>query len=227
VKDLVPTSGCTQSSATACEEKDLLNVSNAEVCVIGTTTGSGTCTATSQVTGVTGGVDSFDSSSGSSNTLVGAVQNKDGWYTTLDDQDLTTPTRERSLSQPAIIGGLVFFPSFEPENNICSSSGSSFLYALYYKSGTANKESVIGTVTQGSNTNVSRRAAIGDPGLASGVAVHMGAQGSGANGSGGGGCQGQLTANIQSSTGSVGQTCLKTAGVPWSYYISWTSQRDS
>jgi type IV pilus assembly protein PilY1 len=226
VKDLVPTSGCTQSSATACEEKDLLNVSGAEVCVIGTTTGSGTCTATSQVTGVTG-VDSFDSSSGSSNTLVGAVQNKDGWYTTLDDQDLTTPTRERSLSQPAIIGGLVFFPSFEPENNICSSSGSSFLYALYYKSGTANKESVIGTVTQGSNTNVSRRAAIGDPGLASGVAVHMGAQGTGTNGSGGGGCQGQLTANIQSSTGSVGQTCMKTAGVPWSYYISWTSQRDS
>jgi type IV pilus assembly protein PilY1 len=226
VKDLVPTSGCTQSSATACEEKDLLNVSGAEVCVIGTTTGSGTCTATSQVTGVTG-VDSFDSSSGSSNTLVGAIQNKDGWYTTLDDQDPATPTRERSLSQPAIIGGLVFFPTFEPENDICSSSGSSFLYALFYKSGTANKESVIGTVTQGSNTNVSRRAAIGDPGLASGVAVHMGAQGSGANGSGGGGCQGQLTANIQSSTGSVGQTCLKTAGVPWSYYISWTSQRDS
>jgi type IV pilus assembly protein PilY1 len=226
VKDLVPTSGCTQSSATACEEKDLMNVSNAEVCVIGTTTGTGTCTATSQVTGVTG-VDSFDSSSGSSNTLVGAIQNKDGWYTTLDDQNALTPTRERSLSQPAVIGGLVFFPSFEPENNICSSSGSSFLYALFYKSGTANKESVIGTITQGSNTNVARRATIGDPGLASGVAVHMGAQGSGANGSSGGGCQGQLTANIQSSTGSVGQTCLKTAGVPWSYYISWTTQRDS
>ena len=223
---MVPTSGCTQSSATACEEKDLVNVSSAEVCVIGTTTGSGTCDATNQVTNVTG-ADGFDSSSGTANTLQSLMQSKDGWFTTLDDQNLLTPTRERSLSQPAIIGGLVFFPTFEPENDVCSSSGSSFLYALFYKSGTAYKESVIGTVTQGSNTNVSRRQAIGDPGLASGVAVHMGAQGSGGNGSGGGGCQGQLTANIQSSTGSVGQTCMKTAGVPWSYYISWTSQRDS
>lgn len=226
VKDLVPTSGCTQTSATSCEEKDLMNVSNAEVCVIGTATGSGTCAATNQVTGVTG-VDAFDSSSGSSTTLVGAIQSKDGWYTTLDDQDSSTPTRERSLSQPAIIGGLVFFPTFEPENDICSASGSSFLYALYYKSGTAYKESVIGTVTQGSNTNVARRMAISDPGLASGVAVHMGAQGSGSNGSGGGGCQGQLTANIQSSTGSVSQTCLRTAGVAWSYYVSWIAQRES
>ncbi|HEX9742663.1 MAG TPA: hypothetical protein VGA17_07720, partial [Nitrospiraceae bacterium] len=173
------------------------------------------------------GADGFDSSSGTANTLQSLMQSKDGWFTTLDDQNALTPTRERSLSQPAIIGGLIFFPTFEPENDICSSSGSSFLYALFYKSGTAYKESVVGTVTQGSNTNVSRRQAIGDPGLASGVAVHMGAQGSGGNGSGGGGCQGQLTANIQSSTGSVGQTCMKTAGVPWSYYISWTSQRDS
>jgi len=219
VKDPVPTSGCTQSTATNCEKKDLLNVSNAEVCVIGTTTGTGTCTATSQVSNVTG-VDSFDSSSGSSNTLVGAIQAKDGWYTTLPD------TRERALSTPAIIGGLVFFPTFVPQNDACSTTGSSFLYALYYKTGTAYKESVIGTEVSGSNTNVKRRTGIVDPGMASGVAVHMGAQGSGSNGSGGGGCQGQMTANIQSSTGSVSQTCLKTAGVPWSYYISWISQRE-
>jgi type IV pilus assembly protein PilY1 len=219
VKDLVPTAGCTQTTATDCEEKDLLNVSNAEVCVLGTATGSGTCTATTQVSGVTG-VDSFDSSSGSSNTLVGAIQSKDGWYTTLPD------ARERALSMPTIIAGLVFFPTFVPQNDICSASGTSFLYALYYKSGTAYKESVIGTTTSGSNTNVAKRAQIGDPGLASGVAVHVGSQGSGANGSGGGGCQGRLTANIQSSTGSVEQICLKTAGVPWSYYVSWLNQRE-
>jgi type IV pilus assembly protein PilY1 len=219
VKDLVPTSGCTQTTATNCEEKDLMDVSNAQVCVIGTTTGTGTCDATNQVSGVTG-VDKFDSSGGTSNTLVGAVQNKDGWFTTLPD------TRERVLSSPAIIGGLVFFPTFVPENDVCSSTGSSFLYALFYKSGTAYKESVIGTETAGSNTNVKRRSAIGDPGMASGIAVHMGSAGSGASGSGGGGCQGQMTANIQSSTGSIGQTCIKTAGVPWSYYVSWVSQRD-
>jgi type IV pilus assembly protein PilY1 len=226
VKDLVPTAGCTESSATACEEKDLENVSNAEVCVIGTSTGSGTCAATSQVTGVTG-VDSFDASSGSSNTLLGRIQSKDGWYTTLDDQVAATTSRERSLSKPTIIGGIIFFPSFEPDSNICSASGSSFLYALYYKSGTAYKESVIGTVSQGSNTNVARRVGLGSTGMASGVSLHIGAQGSGGNGSGGGGCQGQLTANLQKSDGSISQVCLKTAGVPWSYYVSWLSQRES
>jgi hypothetical protein len=35
-----------------------------------------------------------------------------------------------------------------------------------------------------------------------------------------------LTANIQSSTGSIGQTCLKTTGVPWSYILSWVGQRE-
>ncbi len=220
VKDLVPISSCTQTTtATACEEKDLVDVSNAEICVIGTTTGSGTCQPQTQVTGVTG-ADGYDTSSGATNTLQGLIQSKDGWFTTLPD------TRERALSSPAIIGGLVFFPTYVPTNDICSASGSSFLYALYYKSGTAYKESVIGTETAGANTNVKRRSGITDPGMASGVAVHIGAQGSGANGSGGGGCQGQLTANIQSSTGSVGQTCLKTAGAPWSYYISWVSQRE-
>jgi type IV pilus assembly protein PilY1 len=226
VKDLVPTSGCTQTSATACEEKDLENVSKAEVCVIGTTTNSGTCSPTNQVTGVTG-VDSFDSSSGSTNTIVGRIQSKDGWYTTLDDQDPATPTRERVLLQPTILGGLVLFPSFQPDDDLCSFSGSSFLYALYYKSGTAYKEPVIGTVSQGGNTNVARRQALGDPGMASGLQVHMGAQGSNQSGVGGGGCEGRLTANIQSSTGSITQLCMKTAGVPWSYYVSWTSQRES
>jgi type IV pilus assembly protein PilY1 len=220
VKDMVPTSGCTQTATpTSCEEKDLVDVSNAEICVIGTTTGSGTCQPNNQVTGVTG-ADGYDTSSGTANTLQGLMQSKDGWFTTLPD------TRERALSSPAIIGGLVFFPTYVPTNDICSASGSSFLYALYYKSGTAYKESVIGTEVSGANTNVKRRTGITDPGMASGVAVHIGAQGSGANGSGGGGCQGQLTANIQSSTGSVGQTCIKTAGAPWSYYVSWVSQRE-
>jgi type IV pilus assembly protein PilY1 len=220
VKDLVPISSCTQTTTpTACEEKDLVDVSNAEICVLGTTTGTGTCDPNNQVTGVTG-ADGYDTSSGATNTLQGLLQSKDGWFTTLPD------TRERALSSPAIIGGLVFFPTYVPTNDICSASGSSFLYALYYKSGTAYKESVIGTEVVGANTNVKRRTGITDPGMASGVAVHIGAQGSGANGSGGGGCQGQLTANIQSSTGSVGQTCIKTAGAPWSYYVSWVSQRE-
>ncbi len=219
VKDMVPISSCTQSTATNCEEKDLVNVSSAEICVLGTNDGSGTCQPDDQVKNVAG-ADGFDSSSGTANTLQGLIQSKDGWFTTLPD------ARERAISPPTIIGGLVFFPTFVPENDICSTTGSSFLYALYYKSGTAYKESVIGTETVGANTNVKRRSAISDPGIASGVAVHIGAQGSGSNGSGGGGCQGQLTANIQSSTGSVGQTCLKTAGAPWSYYVSWVSQRE-
>jgi type IV pilus assembly protein PilY1 len=226
VKDLVPTSGCIQTSPTACEEKDLENVSQAQLCVIGTASGAGTCSPTNQVTGVPG-VTAFDASSGSTTTLLARIQGKDGWYTTLDDQDPATPTRERVLAPPAILGGVVFFPSFQPDNDLCSFSGSSFLYALYYKSGTAYKEPVIGTVTQGGATSVARRQALGDPGMAMGIAVHMGAQGSNQSGVGGGGCEGRLTANLQSSTGSITQVCMKSAGVPWSYFVSWLSQRES
>ncbi len=44
---------------------------------------------------------------------------------------------ERNLSQAALIGGMSIFTTYIPTNDICETSGESYLYALYYKTGTA------------------------------------------------------------------------------------------
>jgi type IV pilus assembly protein PilY1 len=209
VKDPVVSGTCTQSTTTNCEKKNIVNVSNAVVCVV--------CAGgTSQVTGVTG-VDGFSGTA--TNTLEGLVQSMDGWYTTL-------PTsKERALSQPTLLGGTVFYTSFVPNADICSASGDGMIYALFYKTGSAYKESVIGTYTSGSNTNVSRSIGLGI-GLPSQMAVQIGSQGDGTNGQvAGSGCAGRVTGFIQASTGALNQFCGKPALSSWSRYVSWLNKR--
>jgi type IV pilus assembly protein PilY1 len=212
----VLTGGCTQSSATNCEKKNLLNVSGVTVCVA-------CATGTNQVSGITG-VDTLEGTS--SNTLQGKIQGMDGWYTTLcDDATCTTPKGERAMNSPVILGGIVLFPTFTPTNDPCQASGTGSLYALFYLTGSAYKESVIGTETSGSNTNVKRKASVGE-GLPSQMAVQIGTQGSDGNGGGsGGGCTGQVTLLSQSSTGATSQMCGKVKQA-WSHYVSWINQRD-
>jgi type IV pilus assembly protein PilY1 len=104
IKDSV-FSGCTETSVSSCHDNDLVNVSSAIVCVV--------CTG-AQVTGVSG-VTTLEGTS--STSLQGLVASKDGWYTTL-------PTsRERALVTPTLIGGVVFFPTYVPVNDICQASG--------------------------------------------------------------------------------------------------------
>ncbi|MEK7268541.1 MAG: hypothetical protein AAB093_03970, partial [Nitrospirota bacterium] len=179
VKDPVVTGACTQSSLTSCEKKHLLDVSNAVVCQ--------TCAVgTDQVTGVTGAT-TFPA-------LEYMVQSMDGWFTTLP------AARERTVVSPTLIGGTVFFPTFIPSDDMCLASGSSMLYALFYKTGSAYKESVIGTSASGGNTNVNRSISLGSAGMASQMAVHVGGQGTGTSGTAsGGGCAGQVTGFMQSS----------------------------
>lgn len=49
---------------------------------------------------------------------------------------------ERSLNQPLVVGGVVFFTTFIPSNDPCSGSGHSYLYALDYKTGLPPKSPV-------------------------------------------------------------------------------------
>ncbi len=56
---------------------------------------------------------------------------KDGWY-----RDFAV-TGERNLGQAAIIGDLVTFSTFIPDNDLCASEGESYIYALHYQTGTA------------------------------------------------------------------------------------------
>ncbi|RKX25273.1 MAG: hypothetical protein DRP47_10055, partial [Candidatus Zixiibacteriota bacterium] len=97
---------------------------------------------------------------------------KDGWML-----DFSSNTGERTLGQAALIGGLLSFTTFIPESDVCSAGGDSFLWALYYKTGTAHYSGVLGTSTvddggterQQATTNVSL-----GKGLATSPNIHVG-----------------------------------------------------
>ena len=208
MKDSVINQTCTQSSSTNCQTSNLLNVTSATVCIVG----QGDCgqvSGTNQVTGVTG-VTSFTG-------LVGLIQSKDGWYTALPQSG--TANGERVLASPVVFGGIVYFPTFIPTNDICASSGTSYLYALYYKTGSAYTESIIGTTPGASgNVNVSGKLSLGE-GLAFGGVMHIG------SGSDGGA---PLKVCNNTSTGALLCTESNVAGGPnsgipdpRSHFISW------
>jgi type IV pilus assembly protein PilY1 len=219
IKDSVMSGDCAggQTSSTNCHDNDLVDVSSAQVCVLNV----GTCGGvTNQVTGVTG-VTTFSSGSGTT-SLIGLVKSKDGWYTTLP------AARERVLSNPTLIGGIAFFPSFIPDNNICAATGSSNLYALFYLTGSAYTESIIGLTPSGSNQIVNRSMSLGT-GLAAQMAIHLGSQGSGGGGgggAGGGGCQSGMGGFINTSSGNIAQTCANSAYSVRSRYVAWINQRE-
>jgi len=202
---------CPQTSSTSCWDNNLLDVSNASVCV--------TCaTGTNQVTGVSG----VTTLSGSGPTaLQGLVASMDGWFIAL-------PTAgERSLSSPTVIGGAVFFTTFIPSTDVCVAAGTSNLYALYYLTGTAYTTPFIGTTASGGNTNSNRAISLGT-GLASSMAIQVISQGSGAPGnmSGAGqGCGGTVMGQIQGSTAATFSVCTNTGSVR-SRQLAWVNQRD-
>ncbi|MCF8062747.1 MAG: hypothetical protein K9M82_09545, partial [Deltaproteobacteria bacterium] len=68
--------------------------------------------------------------------LVDAARTKDGWRRTLDISG------ERSLAKFTILGGIAFAPSFLPSGDICGFGGDSYLYGLYFETGTPYYKSV-------------------------------------------------------------------------------------
>ena len=66
------------------------------------------------------------------------------------------------MSTATVFGGIVFFPSFTPTNDICASTGTSNLYALFYKTGGPYTEPIIGsTAGAGGVANVNRSTSLG------------------------------------------------------------------
>jgi type IV pilus assembly protein PilY1 len=59
------------------------------------------------------------------------IDNYDGWERT------QIVSGERVIEKTAIIGGTVFASSFVPNQDICSYGGQSYLYGLYFTTGTA------------------------------------------------------------------------------------------
>jgi type IV pilus assembly protein PilY1 len=57
---------------------------------------------------------------------------KDGWVRTLPI------SKERIIAKPSLLGGMVYVPSFVPNGDVCGYGGESYLYGLYYETGTAH-----------------------------------------------------------------------------------------
>jgi type IV pilus assembly protein PilY1 len=204
IKDSVVNGTCTESSVFDCWDNDLVDVTNAVICVIC----SGT---TNQVTDPTNsGVTTFNGTGTTS--MVGLVQSRDGWRVTLPGPvtiGAVAYGAERSVVNPTLIAGSIFFPTFSPTNDFCSADGQSYLYALFYKTGTASTAPVIGTAVAGLNTNVTTKASLGI-GLASSGTMHLGQGG---------------TLNFQQSTGAFSQTQASLKDY-YSRFVSWVHQRD-
>lgn len=96
----------------------------------------------------------------------------EGWSRTLPDPG------ERSVQKPALLGGITLFTSYVPSDDLCSFGGNSYLYALYFETGTAYAEAVftgsVGT-SVGTPIIVQDRANLGT-GLASSPSIHIGSQ---------------------------------------------------
>ena len=218
MKDKVVNGICAQTNQTSCWTNDLVNVTNAVVCIV--------CSgSTNQVTDPTNsGVTTFNGTGTTS--MVGLVASKDGWRVSLPGPVsvtnagiVTNFSAERAVVVPALFGGTVFFPTFAPTSDFCGSDGASYLYALFYKTGTASTSPVIGTATSGSNTNVTTKVSLG-VGMASALSVHFGYEGGGGGGTGPG-------AKVCSQMSNSNTVCTNTGkGDSYSKFISWVHQRD-
>jgi len=107
-----------------------------------------------------------------------------GWRIDFEPADpVNQISAEKNISQAALFGGLLTFTTFTPTGDVCDSGGTSSLWAVYYKTGTAYKENVFGlgnstmiTKSDGSTENVTevlRKQEVGD-GMLSSPSIHVG-----------------------------------------------------
>lgn len=89
-----------------------------------------TSETTGTVTNASGASYTWTIRNTSSNTV--DYTTKKGWY-----MDLSTSAGERVISQPAIVSGMIEFPSLVPSADACSAGGASWLYALDPQTGAA------------------------------------------------------------------------------------------
>jgi type IV pilus assembly protein PilY1 len=171
--------------ASTLTRSDLADVSNTEVKTDGTITNAPT---------------------GSSATTFEELKNEQsgvgstfevGWVRELD------LSAERIVNKGSVLGGILLQPSFVPNDDICGFGGDSYLYALYFETGTAFSRSVFGTT--GDEVDAKKHLGVG---LASSVGIHVG-QEAGAKGF------------IQQSTGTVTQIDLIPAFNIKSKFIYW------
>ncbi len=111
----------------------------------------------------------FIAGTGCEDTVFGSISTGlDGWYREFHDP------RERNIGQAALLGGLLIYTGYRPDENICVPEGESFLYGVHYQTGTAWKEYVFGTFSNNfGETMVKDRMGLGR-GVATTPSMHVG-----------------------------------------------------
>jgi type IV pilus assembly protein PilY1 len=99
--------------------------------------------------------------------FVDEVQAEDGWYLTL------AAGGERVLNRPSVLGGVVLTAPFTPDDDICGFGGTGALYAMYYETGTAYFEPILGTKDYLGDDESIIRVEL-DKGLTSEIGLHVG-----------------------------------------------------
>ncbi len=131
-------------------------------------------------------------------TLTSTARAADGWFHRMEA--LSGNPSERIISKSTVLGGIVFFPGYTPNDDICGFGGDTNFYALYYETGTAYYKHIlpgaITTNTTGEMVNTKYFVGHGAPPPAAGF--HVGRE-SGA------------TAFLQMSTGEVVEINVETA----------------
>ncbi|WP_455242299.1 hypothetical protein, partial [Petrachloros mirabilis] len=201
VKDSVM-NGCSQTMVSSCHDEDLLDVTSAAICV--------SCASGTQVQGV-GSVTTFseltDKIQGNASA---GIPSMDGWVIQLaTNSGLTDLGAERSLVNPTLIGGAVFFPTFTPNRDVCVAIGTSKIYGLYYLTGTGYSDPIFGVDANGQAV----RAIDGGQGVASSVAIQISAEPTG------------MTGYFQSSNSAINKMSPKPPAVLWSQFMAWINQR--
>ncbi|MCJ7603100.1 MAG: hypothetical protein MUO63_16575, partial [Desulfobulbaceae bacterium] len=125
----------------------------------------------------------------------------DGWYRNFSPDN----NRERNLGQATLLGGLLTFTTYQPYNDACLAEGLSYLYGLYYQTGTAWHERIYGDYGVDILGNVEAKMELGR-GLALTPNLHVGS-GDGDDGSG-------PRVFLQTSTGEIKE--IKQENVPHS-----------
>lgn len=97
--------------------------------------------------------------------ILDAARLKDGWIRTLPDPG------ERMITKPAVLGGLALFSTYVPSDDTCAFGGYSYLWGLYYETGTAYGKQTFDI----DNFSVPERVYLG-LGKASSVGIHVGTQ---------------------------------------------------
>ena len=77
--------------------------------------------------------------------LVSWFGGNSGW-----ERDFNTGNGERNVGQAALLGSTLIFTTYVPPSDVCDFQGQSSLYALYYTTGTAYYQPVIGKNTDNS-----------------------------------------------------------------------------